>query len=504
MTDPLAAYRACGATRAARPFACELSPLELLGHLVERRLPALLDSAENGCPDGRYSFLCADPWAILRAKNGAAWLEVFRAPGSGRCASKPERIGLGHPMKALSQIQAALLAAEPPPLGLPFAGGALGYFAYDLGRSIERLPEKTIDDLGMDDLCLGLYDWALVCDHGTDGSPIVNKGPNAPSPRWFLAATARRPLELSTEDILDEAETWLARSLRVESSPEPRHCPDAQTSSRVQRGFRPEAYIAAVRRALEHIFAGDVYQVCLTQRFDVEVNEPALALYDRLRRRTRAMFSAYLDTPTAQLLSLSPERFLRLRGREVETCPIKGTRPRGNTPEEDAAMAAELTASTKDLAELSMIVDLERNDLGRVCEAGTVRVDDHAALYTLPTVHHTVTRVAGTLRAEVDAAALLGATFPGGSITGAPKIRSMEIIEDIEPTRRGAYTGSIGYLDYSGDLDLNIAIRTVILRGKKASVQAGGGIVADSDPLAEHEEALTKALALIEALGASL
>jgi len=188
----------------------------------------------------------------------------------------------------------------------------------------------------------------------------------------------------------------------------------------------------------------------------------------------------------------------------VETCPIKGTRPRGATPAEDAALAAELCESAKDAAELAMIVDLERNDLGRVCEAGTVEVADHAALYTLATVHHTVTRVVGRLRADVDAAALLRATFPGGSITGAPKIRSMEIIEDLEPTRRGVYTGSVGYLGYDGRLDLNIAIRTVTVKDGVAYVQAGGGIVADSDPAAEYEETLTKARALLAALGATV
>lgn len=496
--EGLARLATAGAERCARALPCALTPLEALARLGDRRHPFLLDSADQSHPDGRYSILGCDPVALLRAKDGRAWLELAppeAAPGGAAPpagapggADAPAALPLGHPLEALAAVQAALRVQGPPPAALPFAGGAVGYLGYDLGRDIERLPTDTVDDLRMDDLCLGLYDWALLCDHHAGGA-------------WTLAVTARRPAERSAEALWRDVAAWLAPRL---DGPAPLCDLPALAPLAPSRTFTHPAYVEAVGRAIAHIFAGDIYQVNLSQRFAVPARDTPLGLYRRLRERTRAIFSAYLDTPSAHVLSLSPERFLKVRGRDVETCPIKGTRPRGATPAEDAALAAELTASAKDLAELSMIVDLERNDLGRVCEAGTVRVAEHAELYTLATVHHTVTRVVGTLRPDVDAAALLRATFPGGSITGAPKIRAMEIIEDLEPTRRGVYTGAVGYLDYGGDLDLNIAIRTVIAKEGVAYVQAGGGIVADSGPEAEHEETLTKARALLAALGAEL
>jgi para-aminobenzoate synthetase component 1 len=497
--------------RGVRRFRCDLDPLAALCRLADRRRPFLLDSADSSHPDGRFSILGCDPWALLRAKGGRGCLELFASSSTPEASSSapeggPVWLELGAPLPALAALQAALHAAPPPPAPIPFAGGAVGYLGYDLGRDIERIPSRTVDDLGTDDLCLAFFDWALVFDHAEQ--------------RWWLAATARRPAAEPLEALLDRQQAWLAQKLGPAAPCDeggegdeggvvsPGQDPGAGDPPAVpaRRGFSHPAYVAAVERAIEHIRAGDIYQVNLSQRFDVPLppGTNPLALYRRLRARTRALFSAYLDTPSAQVLSLSPERFLRVRGREVETCPIKGTRPRGADPAEDAALATELTASTKDRAELSMIVDLERNDLGRICAPGSVQVAEHAALYTLATVHHTVTRVTGRLRPEVDTATLLRATFPGGSITGAPKIRAMEIIEDLEPTRRGVYTGAVGYLDYAGDLDLNIAIRTVPVVGDTAYVQAGGGIVADSDPEAEHEETLTKARALLAGLGAYL
>ncbi len=526
---PPGARAAADAKRGARVFPCALAPVEVLGRLADQRHPFLLDSAgsdrpagglhpgglhpggpsrsgDRPHPDGRFSVLGCNPWALLRAKDGRAWLELYPDEDHANKAVRE----LGDPLAALSALEAALRVDAPPPAPLAFAGGAVGYLGYDLGRDIERIPRNTVDDLGTDDLCLAWHDWALVFDHAEQ--------------RWWLAATARHPGQRALETLLDEREVWLAQRLarRLARDPEagvdssglvpltpahvasPAEAEPSPAAVSARRGFSPQAYVVAVGQAIEHIRAGDIYQVNLSQRFDVPLaaGTSPLTLYGRLRARTRALFSAYLDTPSASVLSLSPERFLRVRGRAVETCPIKGTRPRGADPQQDAALAAALTASAKDRAELSMIVDLERNDLGRVCEPGTVQVAEHAALYTLATVHHTVTRVAGTLRSDVDTAALLRATFPGGSITGAPKIRAMEIIEALEPTRRGVYTGAVGYLDYGGDLDLNIAIRTVPVIGDTAYVQAGGGIVAESDPDAEHEETLTKAAALLEGLGA--
>lgn len=464
------------APRGQRTLDLDVDPVTALGALRGERHAFLLDSADTSHADGRFAILGCNPWALLRARDGR-----------GRLITDAGEHDLGDPLQALARVERSLHVNAPIPQGLPFGGGAVGYLGYDLGRFIERLPDDTTDDLGMDDLCLGLHDWALVRDHAQQ--------------TWHLVATARQPHRRSLDRVLDEAEALVRDRLAEAPTLD---APVALDPVVATRAFAPPDYVAAVARAIEHIYAGDIYQVNLSQRFAVPARATPFDLYRRLRQRTHAIFSAYLDTPSAHVLSLSPERFVAVRGRNILTCPIKGTRPRGATATEDAALAAELTASAKDRAELSMIVDLERNDLGRVCEAGTVRVVEHAALYTLATVHHTVTRVVGRLRPEVDTATLLRATFPGGSITGAPKIRAMEIIEDLEPTRRGVYTGSVGYLDYGGDLDLNIAIRTVPVINGTAYVQAGGGIVADSDPEDEYEETLTKARALIEGLGATL
>jgi para-aminobenzoate synthetase component 1 len=284
----------------------------------------------------------------------------------------------------------------------------------------------------------------------------------------------------------------------------PRHSPlddaDVPPSS-----FSPEDYRRAVGRARRYIFAGDVYQVNLSQRFQLPLACNPFDAYLRLRSHNPAPFAAYLNLPEGQVLSASPERFLRFdpRGRRVQTRPIKGTRPRGRTPVEDEAMARELLKSEKDRAENVMIVDLERNDLGRVAEIGSVRVMELASLETLPTVFHLTSTVEATLREDRDPVDLLLATFPGGSITGAPKIRAMEIIDELEPTARSVYTGAIGRIGFDGSLDLNIAIRTIVVKGRAAYFQAGGGIVADSDPEMEYRETLHKARALRDALTAS-
>jgi para-aminobenzoate synthetase component 1 len=270
----------------------------------------------------------------------------------------------------------------------------------------------------------------------------------------------------------------------------------------LQSNFRHDDYVSAVRRAKEYIAAGDIYQVNLSQRLSAPLATTPLDLYRRLQASNPSPFAAYFETPDGAVVSCSPERFLQVRGREVETRPIKGTRPRGATPEEDARLAAELQASEKDQAENVMIVDLERNDIGRVCEFGSVHVPDLFALESYATVHHLVSTVRGTLRPDCTALDCLRACFPGGSITGAPKVRSMEIIEEIEPTRRGVYTGVIGYLCFSGDMDVNIVIRTAIVKSGTAYFQVGGAIVADSDPEAEYQETLDKGRAMGAALAA--
>lgn len=283
--------------------------------------------------------------------------------------------------------------------------------------------------------------------------------------------------------------------------------PDAQPSQNpppvIRSNFTQAEYLAAVERAKDYIAAGDIYQVNLSQRFSAPVNQPPETLYALLRQASPVSFGAYLHCGDFQVLSASPERFLCFwpDSRLVETRPIKGTRPRGATPEEDRDFASALLQSEKDRAELLMIVDLERNDLGRVCEIGSVRVPELVRLESYANVHHLVATVRGTLRREMDAVDLLQACFPGGSITGAPKIRAMKIIDLLEPTSRGVYTGAMGYIGFDGGMDLNIAIRTGVVKDGVAYFHAGGGVVADSDPLAEYQETLTKARGWFAALG---
>lgn len=275
--------------------------------------------------------------------------------------------------------------------------------------------------------------------------------------------------------------------------------PNPQPPTPTPEFSRPD-YEQAVRRVLEYIAAGDCYQVNLSQRFRAPLSRSPWELYESLRRISPAPYAAFLDCGDHQVLSSSPELFLKVEGRDVETRPIKGTRPRGKTPEEDRARAAELVASVKDRAELLMIVDLERNDLGRVCEYGSVRVPELYRLESYANVHHLVATVRGRLRPEVGPLECLRAAFPGGSITGAPKIRAMEIIEDLEPVRRGVYTGAVGWVDGRGRAEWNIAIRTMVVRSDQVYFHAGGGIVADSEPTAEYEETLAKAAGMVRAL----
>lgn len=384
----------------------------------------------------------------------------------------------GDPLEALREVhQAWHLDSRPD--GPPFQGGAVGTLAYDLGRLLERLPAIAQDDLSLPDLHFSWYDVVLAFKGGQGW--IVSTGlPHPP-------ATRERAALLRLEE-----------TLHLLGAPAPALDP-FEARSPWRSTFARADYVAAVHRIQEHIARGDLYQANLSQRFEARVTGDAADLYLRLRRANPAPYGAFLHYPDFALVSASPERFLELRDGRVETCPIKGTRPRGATPESDRRLARELEESPKDRAEHLMIVDLERNDLGRVCRTGSVKVPERFRLEAHPTVWHLVSTVEGELRPGLDAVDLLRASFPGGSITGAPKIRSMEILEGIEPTRRGPYTGAIGYWGGDGSLDLNIVIRTAVVKGARAYVQVGGGIVADSDAEAEYQETLDKAAALLRA-----
>lgn len=432
-------------------------PLERLRAVQGDPYPFLLESSLASRDLGRYSFLGCHPFLIFRSKGRAL---TIRTAGGDRQVT-------GDPLEAVR----SLLREYPLPRAaspVPFRAGAVGYFGYDLNRLLERLPAEATDDLDLPDIHLAFYDRVEAWDHESGRSYIFEMEGGRPE---------------------------------VEAAPAPPRAAPRPAPPRARSNFTRDAYVEAVRTVKRAIEEGEIYQANLSQRFRVETSLEPFTLYERLRERSPAPFACYLDTGPFQVIGCSPERFLRLQGRRVETRPIKGTRRRGRTPEEDAALTRELLASEKDAAELAMIVDVERNDLGRVAEYGTVEVTDPKALRELPTVFHLEATVEGTVSEGCDALDIVRVSFPGGSITGAPKIRAMEILEGLEPTRRGVYTGAVGYLGLDGDCDLNIAIRTLVLKDGVAFLQAGGGIVADSDPEAEYEETLDKARALLLALG---
>ena len=428
-----------------------------LPHLV------FLDSSAQG-PLSRFSFLCADPVAVVRTPGNTDPL------GAARALLAPHR-------------------REPLPGLPPFQGGIAGYLGYDWGAELERVRRPPADRGGLrglgglshsiPDVVLGLYDWVIAWDHLEDKAWIISTG-----------------ISEASEARLAWVQERLAASGRaVPDGPRPAPAPP-------QSNFTRADFESRVSRIRDYIAAGDVYQVNLAQRFQATFTGSPLALYRRLRARNPAPFGAYLDYDGMVIASLSPERFLRIDAgsRVVEARPIKGTRPRGATPAQDAALARELQTSAKDLAENVMIVDLLRNDLGKVCRTGSVSVPRLLALESHPTVHHLVSTVTGILRDDADAFDLVRAAFPGGSITGAPKIRAMEIIAELERAPRGVYCGAIGYVSVTGAMDLNIPIRTVVIREGEATFHAGAGIVWDSEPAAEYQETLAKARTLIEAL----
>ena len=453
-----------------------LEPVAALDALRGLPWPMLLDSARADPRLGRWSYVAADPFLTLTSKDGRLMLG--------------ERSFTGDPFAVLQRALAHHPLDHDPGLPMPFQTGAMGWFGYDLAHHLERLPHPALDDLALPDLAVGFYDTLLAFDVLERRAWLLSSGWPEASPE---ASMHRRRARAD------------ALQLRLGAGREPAPPPERRGETRISANFTRPAYEAAVQRVIDYILAGDIFQANLSQRFLAEL-PPGLdgwALYRRLRAGNPAPFAAYLATGAVEIVSASPERFLKLEGRQVETRPIKGTRPRGAVPEADRRLGEELLASEKDRAENVMIVDLLRNDLSRVCRDHTVLTPEICVLESFATVHHLVSTVTGELRPGLDAVDLLRATFPGGSITGAPKIRAMEIIAELEPTRRGPYCGAIGWLGGDGWMDTSITIRTYALKDGKVAFQAGGGIVADSDPAAEYEETLDKARALIAALGAT-
>jgi para-aminobenzoate synthetase component 1 len=426
------------------------------------RLPwtAWLDSAASAAPQ-RFDVLVADPYVTLRTRG--ATTEIARRDGAPKSSRRP-------PLELVREQLGELAPGVP---GLPFAGGAVGYCGYDLGRRFERIPSIAAADITMPDLAIGIYDWAVIVDHASRRTWLAGNGRDARTfPQW----------------------NELVARLSAEPPPVP---PRFRVLGIPKSNLGRDAYAAAFRAVQEHIRLGDCYQVNLTQRFEAEAEGDAWHAYVRLREINPAPFAAYLDLPDGKIVCSSPERFLRVQDGHVETKPIKGTRPRSKDPARDRALAEELRASAKDRAENVMIVDLLRNDLGKCCVPGSVRASKLFDVESFASVHQLVSTVEGRLSPGMHALDLLAACFPGGSITGAPKVAAMKIIEELEPHRRSVYCGSIGYIGFDGNMDSNIAIRTLVQQGGRVYTWAGGGVVADSNVDAEYQESLDKAAAML-------
>ncbi|WP_413791910.1 MULTISPECIES: aminodeoxychorismate synthase component I [unclassified Pseudomonas] len=442
-------------TCSVHPLPYRANPAEYFAAIRHAPGSVLLDSGRPSAERGRYDLLSAWPLAqlaVLPDESGSAFLQRLRIH--------------------LTQLGDAVL---PATVQLPFAGGLIGYLSYDFGRHLETLPSHAQDDLQLPDARFGVYDWALVSDHQAGTSQLVFHPHCGEGERQRLIA--------------------------LFSQPAPATAPGFRLESPMAPDLSADEYRQAIERIHSYIQAGDCYQVNFAQRFRASCQGDAWAAYQALRTACPTPFSGFQSLPEGgAVLSLSPERFVKVSEGQVETRPIKGTRPRGTTPSEDAAHAAELLASPKDRAENLMIVDLLRNDLGRTCRIGSVRVPELFSLESYPNVHHLVSSVTGELADDKDALDLIAGSFPGGSITGAPKIRAMQIIDELEPTRRGLYCGSLLYLDVRGEMDSSIAIRSLLVKDGQVCCWGGGGIVADSDWEAEYQESITKVKVLLETL----
>lgn len=446
LSSALTDLTGCFAVVAAEPFAM------------------LLDSAAPDHPNSRYDILVCRPIATLTARGRACQIQRF--DGSGQHAQQQE----ADPFELLKRLQQELLPALPAEATpLPFAGGAVGYFGYDLGRVTEKLPELAEADIEMPDLAIGIYRHALVLDKQLQQLWFVDADGDAA--QRFLPYQA-----LFAKALTADTATAAAFSL----------------TSPWQANMSPADYQQKFDRIQQYLHSGDCYQINLAQRFSAGFAGDAYSAYLQLRHSNQAPFSAFIRLKNAAVLSISPERFLEVKGRQVETKPIKGTRPRFADAQQDAQSADALRQSPKDRAENVMIVDLLRNDLGKVCEAGTVKVPALFAIESFPAVHHLVSTVTGTLAPQYLPIDALRAAFPGGSITGAPKVRAMQIIEELEPHRRSVYCGAIGYISQHGHMDTNIAIRTLVMAAEHIYCWAGGGIVADSQADAEYQETYDK------------
>jgi anthranilate synthase component 1 len=425
----------------------------------------LLESADQGQRVGRYSFIGFRPSAVLR------WSLADGGDPYARAAAY------------IARFSQATMADAPP-----FTGGAVGYFGYDLVRAVEPLAEPNPDTLGLPDMALMLTDVLVIFDHLKHTVTILANADVSSEPDVDSAYAA-------ASQTISEVRAQLAGPVpRIDGASRPREMPVFEPNM-----TRTE-FEAMVARVVQYIHAGDAFQVVPSQRWSAPVPVEAFSIYRGLRAVNPSPYMYFLDFGDFQVAGASPEPLLTVNGREVSTKPIAGTRRRGSTPEEDRRIARELLADEKERAEHVMLVDLGRNDLGRVCEYGTVVVDELMEVESYSHVMHIVSSVSGTLRADVGAMDALRSVLPAGTLSGAPKVRAMQIIDELEPVKRGGYGGAIGYLSFAGDLDTAIHIRTVVVKDGVAHIQAGGGTVADADPSYEYEESVAKSKAAMRAI----
>lgn len=434
----------------------DLNAFEIYTLFKDENDSFILDSGMDEKKLGRYSFISSRPFDGIKLKN---------------CKENP----LDKLKEKLDRYKVENNTE------IPFIGGAVGYLSYDIGNYIEKLPRTAIDDTDVYDLYFGFYNFVIVVDH------LLNK--------TFIATPGID--EQVESNILKDIELKILNANKTDLEFDRNENID---KVKLSSNFKKSEYINAIEKVRDYIKQGDIYQANLTQRFSGKTNLSSYQLYKRLRDVSKAPFAAFLNFENYQVLSNSPERFIKCIDNTIEARPIKGTRPRGKTVEEDTRLQEELRNSEKDKAELLMIVDLERNDLGKVSKIGTVKVPELFVIEPYANVSHLVSTVTGKLKDSLSSTDVIKETFPGGSITGAPKIRAMEIIDELEPTQRNVYTGSVGYIGFNGDMDFNIAIRTLIKKDENIFFQVGGGITWDSNPEEEYQETLDKAKSIMKAV----
>ena len=465
-----------------------LTPVSAYLRLARPNQPSfLLESVEGGEKIARYSFMGVGPDRRLRYRDGVA--EITEA---GR--TRQRTADLFDDLRRLTRAYRPVSwPGLPAAAGLPpFTSGAVGYFAYDVVRLLERLPERATDDLNLPDAELLFFSRLLAFDHLRHQviliANVFTEGKKNLRPAYNRAVRD-----------LKEMARALGQPLPAPAGPPAANSRRARPLA-VESNFARDDYLAAVRRLKRYIRAGDVYQGVLSQRFQVPIHTDAFSIYRALRRVNPSPYMYFLDLGELQVVGSSPEMLVKVQGRNAFYRPIAGTRPRGKTEEEDRRLEQQLRQSAKERAEHVMLVDLGRNDLGRVCEYGSVRVDELMFVERYSHVMHLVSSLRGRLRRNVDCFDALAACFPAGTVTGAPKVRAMEIIDELEPHRRGPYAGAVGYIDFAGNMDTCIALRTIVIQNGTAYVQAGAGIVADSVPATEYEETLNKARGLLKAI----